>query len=166
MTVIDGTKENGKWHTSLIFPNLYLGPCSAASNVTFWLRSRSTNVLGIIYNRLFLTDSQSSTTFKVVDAAISIIDGAFGASHNSTGRILVPCSAAVSRAFTHDCSSVLTGMAYHYTTPWNTSSQSGPLLHRIHLITSRQNDPLPIPDVLLSRLHEKYRPSMQFGEAN
>jgi hypothetical protein len=37
---------------------------------------------------------------------------------------------------------------------------------QIHLINSWQNDALPTTDVLFSRLHDKYLPSMQFGEAN
>jgi atypical dual specificity phosphatase len=93
---------------TLIFPNLYLGPCSAASSVAFLTSNSITRVLsigstpsskvpGVIYNHLSLTDSQSSSIAKVVDIAITIIEAALG-SHNRTGKILVHCSAAVSRS--------------------------------------------------------------------
>jgi atypical dual specificity phosphatase len=83
----------------LVFPNLYLGPCSAASNAAFLAANSITHVLSIgstpstnapsvIYHRLSLTDSQSSSIAKVVDAATSTIDAAL-ASHNRTGKILI-----------------------------------------------------------------------------
>ncbi|KAK3321360.1 protein-tyrosine phosphatase-like protein [Cercophora scortea] len=89
-----------------IIPNLlYLGPVSAASNTTFLAREGITHVLsigkspasrieGIIYERLGLTDAEDSDIGPVVTNACDIIDGA----ERSGGKVLVHCSAAISRS--------------------------------------------------------------------
>jgi atypical dual specificity phosphatase len=51
----------------------------------------------VTYHRLSLNDSISSSISKVTDAAFEIIDEAI-ASKNSTGKILVHCSAGISRS--------------------------------------------------------------------
>lgn len=102
------TKIKNKEAATQVYPSLFLGPYSAATNSTFLAANPITYVLSIgsapsqyvpnvVYSRLALTDSTSSSITKVVDAANSIIDDAL-ASHNGTGRILVHCSAAVSRS--------------------------------------------------------------------
>ena len=89
-------------------PSLYLGPCSAASSQPFITRNSITHVLSIganpsttvdsvTYHRLSLSDSVSSSISKTIDAACDIIDGAI-ASKNGTGKILVHCSAGISRS--------------------------------------------------------------------
>lgn len=100
-------------------PSLYLGPCSAASSQPFLTRNSITHVLsiganpsakvdGVTYHRLSLSDTVSSSIAKTVDAACEIIDRAIAASSGSkggtgtgtapTGRILVHCSAGISRS--------------------------------------------------------------------
>ena len=49
------------------------------------------------YHRLSLSDSVSSSISKTIDAACEIIDRAIG-SRNGTGKILVHCSAGISRS--------------------------------------------------------------------
>jgi atypical dual specificity phosphatase len=89
-------------------PSLYLGPCSAASSQPFLTRNSITHVLsiganpatkvdGVTYHRLSLSDSVSSSISKTIEAACKIIDGAI-ASKNGTGKILVHCSAGISRS--------------------------------------------------------------------
>ncbi|KAF8480259.1 protein-tyrosine phosphatase-like protein [Russula ochroleuca] len=88
-------------------PSLFLGPCSAASSRPFLTRSSITHVLsvganpsakvdGVIYHRLSLSDSVSSSIPKIADAACEIIDAI--ASKKGTGKILVHCSAGISRS--------------------------------------------------------------------
>jgi atypical dual specificity phosphatase len=57
----------------------------------------SAKVDGVTYHRLSLSDSTSSSISKVTDAACDIIDGAM-ASKSGTGKILVHCSAGISRS--------------------------------------------------------------------
>ena len=96
---------------SLILPSLYLGPCSAASNKSFLDTNAITHVLsigstpasrveGITYHRLSLNDSASSLLSKVTDEACKIIDGALASKGKggSKGKILVHCSAGISRS--------------------------------------------------------------------
>jgi len=89
-------------------PSLYLGPCSAASSKPFLTGNSVTHVLsiganpsakvdGVTYHRLSLSDSASSSILKVTDAACDIIDGAI-ASKKGTGKVLVHCSAGISRS--------------------------------------------------------------------
>jgi len=89
-------------------PSLYLGPCSAASSKPFLTGNAITHVLsiganpsakveGVTYHRLSLSDSVSSSISKITDAACEVIDGAI-ASKKGTGKILVHCSAGISRS--------------------------------------------------------------------
>ena len=89
-------------------PSIYLGPCSAASSRSFLTRNSITHVLsvganplakvdGVTYHRLSLSDIVSSSISKTTDAAFKIIDGAI-ASKKGTGKILVHCSAGISRS--------------------------------------------------------------------
>ncbi|KAI0697587.1 protein-tyrosine phosphatase-like protein [Cytidiella melzeri] len=90
-------------------PSLYLGPCSAASNKAFISANDITHVLsigstpskkveGVQYHRLSLNDSPDSSISKVSDEACKIIDGVIGAKSKGKGRILVHCSAGISRS--------------------------------------------------------------------
>ncbi|PFH48570.1 hypothetical protein AMATHDRAFT_103347, partial [Amanita thiersii Skay4041] len=89
-------------------PSIYLGPCSAASSKSFLTTNSITHVLsigaspsvkvdGVIYHRLSVSDSVSSSITKVTDAACDIIDGAIAAK-KGTGKILVHCAAGISRS--------------------------------------------------------------------
>jgi atypical dual specificity phosphatase len=89
-------------------PSLYLGPCSAASSKPFLTGNSITHVLsiganpsakvdGVTYYRLSLSDSVSSSISKITAAACEIIDGSI-ASKKGTGKILVHCSAGISRS--------------------------------------------------------------------
>ena len=94
---------------SLVFPpSLYLGPCSAASSQPFLTQNSITHVLsiganpstkvdGVTYHRLSLSDSVLSVISKTIDMACEIIDRAI-ASKNGSGKILVHCSAGISRS--------------------------------------------------------------------
>ncbi|KAJ7118619.1 protein-tyrosine phosphatase-like protein [Mycena crocata] len=94
---------------SLILPpSIYLGPCSAASSKSFLTANSITHVLsigatpkenidGVVYHRISLTDSPSSSILKVYDVACTIIDAALR-SKNESGKILVHCSAGISRS--------------------------------------------------------------------
>ena len=94
---------------SLVFPpSLYLGPCSAASSPPVLTRNSITHVLSVganpsakvdsvTYGRLSLSDTVSSSISKITDAACEIIDGAI-ASKKGKGKILVHCSAGISRS--------------------------------------------------------------------
>jgi atypical dual specificity phosphatase len=105
-------KTNVKGGATLIYPpSLYLGPCSAASSSAFLDSHSIKNVLsigatpstqipGVTYHRLALTDSQYSPIAKVIDAAFEIIDEAVSEKEVGAGegKILIHCSAAVSRS--------------------------------------------------------------------
>ncbi|KAI6113431.1 protein-tyrosine phosphatase-like protein [Pisolithus croceorrhizus] len=89
-------------------PSLYLGPCSAASSKPFLSKNSITHVLsigaspsarvdGVVYQRLSISDSASSSIAKVTDAACDLIDKAL-ASKKGKGKILVHCSAGISRS--------------------------------------------------------------------
>ncbi|RFU34732.1 hypothetical protein B7463_g1645, partial [Scytalidium lignicola] len=92
---------------TLIYPpSLYLGPRSAASDAAFLNSHSITHVLSIgttpstqvpsvTYHRLALTDSQTSSISKVTNAAVEIVDSVIV---GETGKILIHCSAAVSRS--------------------------------------------------------------------
>ncbi|KLO13174.1 phosphatases II [Schizopora paradoxa] len=93
---------------SLILPSLYIGPCSAASSKAFLYTNGVTHVLSVgatptnpvenvVYQRISISDSPSSSIIKVCDSACYIIDAALS-SHNGTGKILVHCSAGISRS--------------------------------------------------------------------
>ena len=84
---------------------LYLGPVSATSNTAFLERQAITHILsigkspasrieGITYQRLSLTDEEDSVIAEIVQKACDIIDAAEAAE----GRVLVHCSAAISRS--------------------------------------------------------------------
>ncbi len=102
-------KHSSSDAVSTIIPNaLYLGPASSASSSTFLTSNSINHVLsigitpspkvdGVTYHRLSLNDNISSSINSVVDAAIEIIDSAL-ASNKGRGRILVHCSAGVSRS--------------------------------------------------------------------
>ncbi|KAH9833155.1 protein-tyrosine phosphatase-like protein [Rhodofomes roseus] len=97
---------------SLILPPaLFLGPCSAASNKAFLSANTITHVLsigstpaqkveGVIYHRLSLNDSPTSSISKATEEACKLIDGAIAvkAKSGGKGKILVHCSAGISRS--------------------------------------------------------------------
>lgn len=89
-------------------PSIYLGPCSAASSKTFLTANSVSHVLsvgaspsakvdGVTYHRISLSDSPSSSITKVCDSACTIIDAALK-SNNGAGKILIHCSAGISRS--------------------------------------------------------------------
>lgn len=94
---------------SVIIPSaLYLGPCSAASSTPFLTTNSINQILsigstpspkveGLTYHRLALNDSTSSSIIPTIDSAIEIINNALK-SNKGRGRILVHCSAGVSRS--------------------------------------------------------------------
>ncbi|KAG6876616.1 hypothetical protein C0993_001868 [Termitomyces sp. T159_Od127] len=101
-------KGNSPSAVSLVIPSLYLGPVSAASSQAFLTSTGITHVLsvgasptkpveGITYNRISINDSPSSSITKVCDTACDIIDEALK-SRNGAGKILVHCSAGISRS--------------------------------------------------------------------
>ncbi|KAF8523510.1 protein-tyrosine phosphatase-like protein [Hysterangium stoloniferum] len=104
-----GKRQMSKAAQSLVLPPfLYLGPCSAASSKLFLMENSITHVLSIgaspsalvenvTYHRLSLNDSVSSSISEITDAACEVIDGAI-ASKKNTGKILVHCSAGISRS--------------------------------------------------------------------
>ncbi|KAI0064030.1 phosphatases II [Artomyces pyxidatus] len=86
-------------------PYLYLGPCSAASSQAFVSAEGITHILSIgstpvsklpdiIYERLPLTDCPTSTIASISEGAKVFIDTAKAGG----GRVLVHCSAAISRS--------------------------------------------------------------------
>lgn len=87
---------------SFIFSHIYLGPRTAASpafisnhGITHVLSAGSTppsTVSTVSYNRVALSDSTSSSIEAVSEKADAFIDAA------KSGKILVHCSAAVSRS--------------------------------------------------------------------
>ncbi len=89
-----------------IIPDLlYLGPVSATSNKAFLEKEGITHVLsvgkapaaridGISYEKLSLTDEESSNIDFSVSRACEIIDAAAA----SRGKVLVHCVAAISRS--------------------------------------------------------------------
>lgn len=92
----------------VLHPSLYLGPCSAASSESFLSKhsithvlsigaSPSTQVDGVTYQRLSISDSVSSSIVKVTDTACDIIDKAIS-SKKGKGKILVHCLAGISRS--------------------------------------------------------------------
>ncbi|TEB32542.1 phosphatases II [Coprinellus micaceus] len=94
---------------SVILPNaLYLGPRSAASSTAFLTSEHITHVLSIgispsrkvddvVYHRLALADSTTSPLDVTLKLSIEII-GAALESKKGAGKILVHCSAGVSRS--------------------------------------------------------------------
>ncbi|KAK7064650.1 protein-tyrosine phosphatase-like protein [Favolaschia claudopus] len=93
---------------ALVFPSIYLGPCSAASSAPLLTSNSITHVLsigatpakpvnGITYHRISLKDSPSASLSKACDEACAIIDAALSA-NNGTGKILVHCFAGISRS--------------------------------------------------------------------
>ncbi|KAJ7837261.1 protein-tyrosine phosphatase-like protein [Mycena olivaceomarginata] len=92
----------------LILPSIYLGPCSAASSIPFLTANSITHVLsigatpkdtvdGVVYHRIPLKDSASVLITAACAETCAIIDAALS-SKNGTGRILVHCSAGISRS--------------------------------------------------------------------
>ncbi|KAL3462098.1 protein-tyrosine phosphatase-like protein [Aspergillus heterothallicus] len=93
---------------------LYLGPASAASDISFLRAQRITTIISIgktpprkydcvstddgtqqiTYHRLSLEDKESADIGKCVDAVCGILDAA----SSDGGRVLVHCSAAISRS--------------------------------------------------------------------
>ncbi|KAL6787221.1 protein-tyrosine phosphatase-like protein [Trichoderma sp. SZMC 28012] len=95
--------------TSLVFPpSIFIGPVSAASSVQLLQTNSISHVLsigaspsskvpGVVYDRVSITDSPSSSIAKICDNACDIIETALQ-SNNGSGRILVHCSAGISRS--------------------------------------------------------------------
>ncbi|KAH9951883.1 protein-tyrosine phosphatase-like protein [Amylocystis lapponica] len=91
--------------TLILPPNIFLGPCSAASSSKFLSAEGITHILSIgstpasrlpniTYERLPLTDSPSSSISQTVESAVVFIDGA----RLKNGKVLLHCSAAISRS--------------------------------------------------------------------
>ncbi|KAK3367216.1 protein-tyrosine phosphatase-like protein [Lasiosphaeria ovina] len=92
--------------SACIVPDLlYLGPVSATANTGFLQRSGITHVVsigklpatvteGISYERLSLADDEAAALADVAARACAVIDAAAA----SGGRVLVHCSAAISRS--------------------------------------------------------------------
>ncbi|KZT08409.1 phosphatases II [Laetiporus sulphureus 93-53] len=89
-------------------PSLYLGPRSAASSKAFLTANSVSHVLnvgsspadkveGVTYHRISLSDSPTSSISKVCDPACEIIDAALK-SNNGMGKVLIHCSADISRS--------------------------------------------------------------------
>ncbi|KAI5456887.1 protein-tyrosine phosphatase-like protein [Mariannaea sp. PMI_226] len=89
-------------------PSLYLGPCSSASSRPFLEGNSISHVLsigatpsekvnGVQYQRISISDSPSSSITEVCNSACVIIDDALR-SNNGTGKILIHCSAGISRS--------------------------------------------------------------------
>ncbi|KAL7896026.1 protein-tyrosine phosphatase-like protein [Trichoderma sp. SZMC 28014] len=95
--------------TSLVFPpSIFIGPVSAASSSSLLQANSISHVLsvgtspsskvpGVAYNRVSVTDSPSASIIKISDTTCDIIEAALQ-SNNGTGRILVHCSAGISRS--------------------------------------------------------------------
>ncbi|KZW02817.1 phosphatases II [Exidia glandulosa HHB12029] len=92
-------------HTAVVEPYLHLGPCSAASNEKLLSTAGITHVLsigatptktvpGITYTRLALKDEPTADLAACVAAAAAFIDEA----RRRKGRVIVHCSAAISRS--------------------------------------------------------------------
>ena len=144
---------------SLILPpSLYLGPCSAASNKAFLTANSITHVLsvgstpadkvdGVTYHRLSLNDSPTSSISKASDEACKIIEAAVTSKAKgggSKGKILVHCSAGISRSPTL----VVTYLM---------KSQKMPLKAALRQVVSTRPQALPNPGFLqqLKRLEEE-----------
>ena len=93
---------------SQIIPSLYLGPCSAASSKALLAAKRVTHVLsvgarpetvveGVTYTHVPLNDSPSSSIDSACQKAYTDIDNALK-SRKNTGKILIHCSAGISRS--------------------------------------------------------------------
>lgn len=90
----------------LVFPPfLFLGPCSAASSSPFLQNNAITSVIsigstpsekidGVTYCRISMVDSPSASISDAIEAASKIIDQVAEAD----GRVLVHCSAGISRS--------------------------------------------------------------------
>lgn len=99
----------GSDSASVILPSsLYLGPCSSASSPSFLNSNSINNVLsigitpspkvdGVTYHRLGLKDAIRSSVKTTIESAIKTIGDALK-SNKGRGRILVHCSAGVSRS--------------------------------------------------------------------
>lgn len=95
--------------TSLVFPpSIFIGPVSAASSISLLQANSISHVLsvgtspsskvpGVAYHRVSVTDSPSSSILKISGTTCDIIEAALQ-SNNGTGRILVHCSAGISRS--------------------------------------------------------------------
>ncbi|UKZ64049.1 uncharacterized protein TrAtP1_005269 [Trichoderma atroviride] len=94
---------------SLVFPpSIFIGPVSAASSISLLQANSISHVLsvgtspsskvpGVAYHRVSVTDSPSSSIMKISGATCDIIEAALQSS-NGTSRILVHCSAGISRS--------------------------------------------------------------------
>ncbi|KAF8213613.1 protein-tyrosine phosphatase-like protein [Mycena galopus ATCC 62051] len=94
---------------SLVFPSIYLGPCSAASYASFLAANSITHVLsigatpkqqvdGIVYHRIPLKDTSSTSISPACAESCAIIDAALRPKNGNAGKILVHCSAGISRS--------------------------------------------------------------------
>ncbi|KAL7920738.1 protein-tyrosine phosphatase-like protein [Trichoderma austrokoningii] len=103
-----GKREKGS-STSLVFPpSIFIGPVSAASSISLLQANSISHVLsvgispsskvpGVAYYRVSVSDSPTSSIMKISGATCHIIEAALQ-SNNSTGRVLVHCSAGISRS--------------------------------------------------------------------
>lgn len=95
--------------TSLVFPpSIFIGPVSAASSIPLLQTNSISHVLsvgaspaskvpGVIYDRVSIIDSPSSSITNICHTTCDIIEAALQ-SNNGSGKILVHCSAGISRS--------------------------------------------------------------------
>ncbi|KAJ6519342.1 protein-tyrosine phosphatase-like protein [Mycena sanguinolenta] len=95
---------------SLVFPSIYLGPSSAASSASFLTTNSITHVLsigatpkqqvpGVVYHRIPLKDTSSTSITSACAEAYKIMDAALRSKQgDASGKILVHCSAGISRS--------------------------------------------------------------------
>ncbi|KAM0257099.1 hypothetical protein ACHAQJ_004563 [Trichoderma viride] len=102
-------KRGNNNSTSLVFPpSIFIGPVSAASSPVILQANSISHVLsvgtspsskvpGVVYHRVSIRDSPSSSITTICGTTCDIIEAALK-SNNGSGKILVHCSAGISRS--------------------------------------------------------------------